>query len=299
MSKKRGLGRGLDALLGSSGANIEQVTNISAEEQTTLQDLPIEKIQRSPYQPRRHFDQEKIQELADSIKAQGVLQPIIVRKIEDNKYELVVGERRWRAAQLAGLTEIPSVIRNIDNQSAAAIALIENIQRENLTPLEEAQGLKRLLEEYQLTHEELGKALGRSRSAVTNSVRLLDLSETVKEFLDTEKIQMGHARALLNLEESLQLYLAQEVYEQGLSVRETEKRAKELQKKEKIEENVENENQKPIEEKDPDIQQLELNLQEKLGTKINIRHQKTGKGKLIIDYSSLDQLEGILEFLQK
>lgn len=314
MVKKRGLGKGLDILLGGSSntqtaaqvtQSLNQVSDVpeQSHEKDRIHYIPIEAIKRSPFQPRRYFDEEALKGLSESIKMQGVLQPIIVRAIDNNQYELVIGERRWRAAQMAELTEIPSVIRELDNHSAAAIALIENIQRQDLRPLEEAGAIKRLLEEFSLTHEELGHILGRSRSWITNRTRLLDLGEKARALLEDGKIQEGHARAILSLEESIQTQLAQEIYAEGLSVRQTEKRVKmiELELKNEVASSLEDKKDKKSDIGSTlDHVNVERELTEKIGAKITIQHQKkSGKGKLIIDYSDLNQLQGILDFLQK
>ena len=221
MSKKRGLGRGLDALLGDS-RSVAAVTEVSEEERRTeLQALPIDRVHRGRYQPRRQFDPDALQELADSIAAQGLVQPVVVRPIGDG-FELVAGERRWRAAQMAGLHEIPAVVRELDDQGAAAVALIENIQREDLNPLEEARAIARLVEEFSLTHQEVATTVGRSRAAVSNLLRLQELEEDVKQLVETGHLEMGHARALLGLKGDRQRALARQVERRGLTVRQTE-----------------------------------------------------------------------------
>lgn len=275
--QKRGLGRGLDALLGDMPP---------AEKKQDLQKLPIEWLQRGKYQPRKDIDPEKIRELADSIKAQGIIQPIVLRKIGDERYEIVAGERRWRAAQLAGLQEVPVVVRDLDDRSVMAIALIENIQREDLNPLEEAEALKRLLEEFELTHQQIADAIGKSRATVSNLLRLMDLQPEVKKLLLEKQIEMGHARALLPLNAELQVRAAHKIAQQSLSVRAVEKLIRDLQ----------TEPQKKLPpEADRDTLRLQEDLTAKLGAKVSISHKKNGSGKLVVSYSSLEQLDGIIE----
>ena len=282
--KKRGLGRGLDALLG---------TGVSAapagiDDDNELKTLPVDLIQRGKYQPRVDMKQETLQELADSIKAQGVIQPIVVRPLEStDSYEIIAGERRWRATQLAGLHEIPAVIRRVTDKAAMSIALIENIQREELNPLEEAAALERLINEFEMTHQEVADAVGRSRAAVSNLLRLLDLGVDVKRMLEAGDIEMGHARALLALQGKPQKAAAQRVAERGLSVRETEHLVRSLLKAE----------DKPDPAKrpaDPDILRLQEELSGKLGANVSVQHGNKGKGRLVIHYNSLDELDGIL-----
>jgi ParB family chromosome partitioning protein len=293
-TKNRGLGRGLDALLGGGARKAAEEQQESAPQQagsgSTVSTLGIEMIQRGRYQPRRHFDEEKLQELADSIAAQGVVQPIVVRPV-GNVYEIVAGERRWRAAQLAGLHEIPAVIREVDDQAAMAMGLIENIQRDDLNPLEEAGALHRLLEEFGLTHQEIAQAVGKSRTTVTNLLRLLELEPEVKAWLDQGKMEMGHARAILGVTGELQVEAANQVVRNGLSVRETERLVRRLQGQEA----------KPARREkvvDPNIRSLEQDLTEKLGARVQLQSGSKGKGKLVIKYNSLDELEGILEHIQ-
>ncbi|MEJ2308355.1 MAG: ParB/RepB/Spo0J family partition protein [Gammaproteobacteria bacterium] len=293
-TKNRGLGRGLDALLGGGTRKVAEEHQQSAPQQAasgnTVSTLGIEMIQRGRYQPRRHFDEEKLQELADSIAAQGVVQPIVVRPV-GNVYEIVAGERRWRAAQLAGLHEIPAVIREVDDQAAMAMGLIENIQRDDLNPLEEAGALHRLLEEFGLTHQEIAQAVGKSRTTVTNLLRLLELEPEVKAWLDQGKMEMGHARAILGVTGELQVEAANQVVRNGLSVRETERLVRRLQGQEA----------KPVRKEkvvDPNIRSLEQDLTEKLGARVQLQSGSKGRGKLVIKYNSLDELEGILEHIQ-
>jgi ParB family transcriptional regulator, chromosome partitioning protein len=281
-AKKRGLGRGLDALLGE--------VQVNQSDSQALQMLPIEYLLVGRFQPRKEIDPARLQELADSISAQGIVQPIIVRKVGDDQYEIIAGERRWRAAQLAGLHEIPVVRRDVNDQVAMALGLIENIQREDLNPLEEAEALQRLCKEFNMTHQQAADAVGKSRTAVTNLLRLIDLHPDVKQLLAAGEIEMGHARALLGLDESRQSAAAQIVLVRGLTVRATEKLVQALLsgKKEKPEE------RRP----DPDIERLQTNVSEKLGARVQIRHSKNGSGRLVISYSSLEQLEGVLERIQ-
>jgi ParB family chromosome partitioning protein len=275
-SNKRGLGRGLDALLGDVSVK---------EEKHHLQTLPIEYMQRGKYQPRKDINPEKLQELADSIKAQGIIQPIVVRQIAHEKYEIVAGERRWRAAQLAGLTQVPIVIKEIDDRAAMAIALIENIQREDLNPLEEAEALRRLLDEFEMTHQLIADAIGKSRTTVTNLLRLMDLQPEVKKLLLNNQLEMGHARALLSLEGLKQVAIANKVVKEGLTVRATERLVKESQAEPKIQK---------IKVIDNDTLRLQNDLTAKLGAKVIIDHKENGSGKLVITYSSLDELDGII-----
>ena len=281
MIKKSGLGRGLDKLL--SSANSESVTDASQ-----LKLVAVEKISPSPYQPRKNIAQEGLQSLADSIKAQGLVQPIVVRKLADGQYELIAGERRWRASQLAGLLEIPAIVRELPDQAAAAMALIENIQREDLNALEEAQALNRLIHEFGLTHQQTAEAVGRSRAAVSNLLRLLELESQCKVLLEEGKLEMGHARALLALQGKQQIELAHKVAQYQLSVRATEKLVKQT---------VAGELQAVIAAKpilNADISQLQSRLADTLGAKVSINHSKRGKGKLVIEYNSLDKLDEIL-----
>jgi ParB family chromosome partitioning protein len=275
-SNKRGLGRGLDALLGDVSVK---------EEKHHLQTLPIEYMQRGKYQPRKDINPEKLQELADSIKAQGIIQPIVVRQIAHEKYEIVAGERRWRAAQLAGLAQVPIVIKEIDDRAAMAIALIENIQREDLNPLEEAEALRRLLDEFEMTHQLIADAIGKSRTTVTNLLRLMDLHPDVKKLLLNNQLEMGHARALLSLDGLKQVAIANKVVKEGLTVRVTERLVKESQAEPKIQK---------VKVIDNDTLRLQNDLTAKLGAKVIIDHKENGSGKLVISYSSLDELDGII-----
>jgi len=255
-----------------------------------LRMLGVDQITRGMYQPRRHFDQELLQELADSIKAQGLIQPILVRAY-GGKYELIAGERRWRAAQLAGITDIPAIVRDMDDQSVAAVSLIENIQRADLNPLEEAQALERLCGEFSMTHQQVAEAVGRSRVAVTNLMRLLELHDDVKTMVDNGELDMGHARALLGAPRTEQVGLAKRITQQGLTVRAVEKLVKDLRE-------GKTSAAPQTEKSDPNIEALGQKLGKLLGAQVNVRHKKNGSGKLEINYSSLDELEGILTHIK-
>ncbi len=285
--KKARLGRGLDALLGETLGEDSR-----AAEQ--LRQLPIELIQRGRYQPRRQIPKERLEDLANSIRAQGVVQPIVVRATDAGGYELVAGERRWRAAQMAGLEEIPTVVREIPDEAAIAMALIENIQRENLNPLEEAQALDRLIREFDLTHAEAAEAVGRSRAAVTNLLRLQDLADKVKPLVEARQLEMGHARALLGIADPVQQYdAARQVAKKGLSVRETERLVARM-----LDRTSGKKVSRPAAEKSADIRRLETEVSEKLGAKVRLDHTKKGSGKLVISYNNLDELDGILKHIK-
>lgn len=282
--KKKRLGRGLGSLIG----NIEQVTQLSEQDQAHgLRELDIDQIQRGKFQPRQNFDQQSLQELADSIRAQGVIQPVVVRP-EGSHFELVAGERRWRAAQMVGLQKIPVVVRDIDGKAAAAIALIENIQREDLNPLEESAAFMRLIDEFDLTHQQVADSVGRSRAAVSNLLRLLDLADPVKNQVNLGLLDMGHARALLALIRHDQIEVANLVVKRGLSVRATEQLVKRTLK---------GQSDKESPDSDPDIRRLETRISEKLGAAVKIKSGKQGSGKLIISFHNSDELDGILEHL--
>ena len=284
MVKKRGLGKGLDALLGNPAQRVLENNNSDS-----LKEIAVDLLQRGQYQPRRDFNKESLQELADSITAQGIIQPIVVRGLpRSEKFEIIAGERRWRAAQLAGLKDVPVVIKDVPDKTVMCIALIENIQREDLNPLEEAEALVRLIEEFDMTHETIAEAVGRSRSAVTNLLRLLELNIKVKEFVEARKIDMGHARALLALASNEQVAAAEIIIKQGLSVRATEKLVK------KVLGDSQQEKEKQVS-KDPNIQSLENDLSEKMGATVTIKQYDKGKGVLQINYHSLDELDGILK----
>jgi ParB family chromosome partitioning protein len=290
MTKKKRLGRGLDALLSKPIAETPAAASGVTEE--GLQEIPVDLLQRGQYQPRLDMRQDTLQELADSIKAQGVVQPIVVRPINKGgtkrQYEIIAGERRWRAAQLAGLQEIPAVVRDVPDEAAIAMSLIENIQRENLNPLEESRALDRLIREFDLTHQEAADAVGRSRAAVSNLLRLLELSDKVKSMVEHREIEMGHARALLGIsDKTQQLDAARVVATKGLSVRETEQLVRRMLNKDSTRK------PKPAA-KNTDILRLEQDMTDKLGAKVRIDHTAKGSGKLVITYNSLDELDGIL-----
>jgi len=297
MTPKKRLGRGLDALLSKPVSKTGAVADDVAADGDTLKNIPVELLQRGQYQPRVDMRQDSLQDLADSIKVQGVVQPIVARPIESKggtqRYEIVAGERRWRAAQLAGLADIPAVVRDVPDESAIAMALIENIQRENLNPLEEARALDRLIQEFDLTHAEAAEAVGRSRAAVSNLLRLKDLSEKVKPMLEDRQLEMGHARALLAITNATQQYdAARQVVRKGLSVRETEKLVRRM---------LDKGTSKPVKKApvvDADIRRLEIEVSEKLGAKVRVDHSKKGAGKLVISYNSLDELDGILKHIK-
>ena len=300
-NKRKSLGRGLGALLGESARQASAdapVRDAGAPDSATpvgQRELPVDLLQRGRYQPRIDMRKDTLDELADSIRAQGIVQPIAVRPLTasggEQRYEIIAGERRWRAAQLAGLSQVPVVVHDVSDTEAVAMALIENIQREDLNPLEEARALSRLISEFDMTHQQGADAVGRSRAAVSNLLRLLDLADEVQALVESRKIDMGHARALLGVGSAkAQLALAHEVASKGLSVRDTERRVRALNAPEK----------KPAttsKRKDPDIQRLETELQQKLGATVSLRHAN-GKGSLTISYSSLDELEGILEHIR-
>ncbi len=284
--KKRGLGRGLDALLGGAAT---AAAEYSGGRDADLRELPVDLLQPGKYQPRTDMHPESLEELADSIRAQGVVQPIVVRELsEGGRYEIIAGERRWRAAQIAGLHEIPAVIRVVPDEAAIAMALIENIQRENLNPVEEANALARLIEEFEMTHQQAAEAVGRSRAAVSNLLRLLTLNDDVRRLLEHGDLEMGHARALLALSGEQQSQAAREVAAKGYSVRETEQLVRRLASTTQAASGRE----QAI---DPDIKRLQDELGERLSAKVLFQHGAKGKGKLVIHYNSLDELDGILE----
>lgn len=291
MAKKmRGLGRGLDALLGSTPL-AGSPDNTGENVEGSYKDLAVDLIQRGKYQPRIDMNQEALEELSNSIKVQGVIQPIVVRPIEGSRYEIIAGERRWRATQLAGLDTIPVIVREVADEDAVAMALIENIQREELNPMEEAVALQRLIDEFDLTHQLAADAVGRSRVAVSNLLRLISLTEDVKRMLGNGDLEMGHARALLALESGVQIQAAHQVASKGLSVRETERLVKKLLENEDL-------GQKKTTKVNPDVLKLQNNLSERLGAKVKIAHKDTGKGRLEIQYNSLDELDGILAHIK-
>ncbi len=293
-AKKKRLGRGLDALLSKPVAEV----TAAAETDGPLREIPVDLLQRGRYQPRLDIRQDSLDELANSIRAQGVVQPIVARPIgktgDTQRYEIVAGERRWRAAQMAGLDSIPAVVRDIPDEAAIAMALIENIQREDLNPLEEARALDRLIREFDLTHGEAAEAVGRSRASVSNLLRLLDLSDKVKPLLEAREIEMGHARALLSIGDAVQQYdAARQVVRKGLSVRETERLVKRMLAGPAGKVAA----RKPASQS-ADIRRLETEVSEKLGAKVNLQHTQKGAGKIVISYNSLDELDGILKHIR-
>ena len=297
MSPKKRLGRGLDALLSKpSAARTSGDAAPSPAGGDALRDIPVDLLQRGQYQPRVDMRQDTLDDLAASIRAQGVVQPIVVRAIEssggEQRYEIIAGERRWRAAQLAGLGEVPAVVREIPDEAAIAMALIENIQRENLNPLEEARALDRLIREFGLTHAEAAQAVGRSRASVSNLLRLQDLSEKVKPMLEDRQLEMGHARALLSIQDATQqLDVARQVVRKGLSVRETERLVKRML-------GGASKPPRKAPAQSADVRRLEIEVSEKLGAKVSVQHTARGAGKLVISYNSLDELDGILKHIK-
>jgi ParB family chromosome partitioning protein len=285
-AKKRGLGeRGLGALLAGSRVNLDQELK---DHDGELRQVPIDLIQRGRFQPRRDMDPAALQELADSIRQQGVMQPVVVRPIAEGRYELIAGERRWRATQMAELDSIPAIIRDVPDEAAIAMALIENIQRENLNPIEEAFALQRLQEEFGLTQAQVAEAVGKSRTTITNLLRLIGLTEDVRLMLEHGDLEMGHGRAMLTLSPEQQMQVAKQVVAKSLSVRQTEALVRRVQQ--------ETATGKPAKSEaiDPNIRALQDDLAERLGAKVSIAHGQRGKGKLVIEYSSLDELDGIL-----
>lgn len=284
-AKKRGLGeRGLGALLANSRVNLDEEPRSHDGE---LREIPIDLIQRGRYQPRRDMDPAALQELADSIRQQGVMQPVVVRPISEGRYELIAGERRWRAAQMAELDGLPAIVRDVPDEAAIAMALIENIQRENLNPIEEAFALQRLQDEFGLTQGQVAEAVGKSRTTITNLLRLIGLSEDVRIMLEHGDLEMGHGRAMLSLPPEQQLQVARQVVAKSLSVRQTEALVRRFQ-------NENPQRKKAKGEVDPNIRALQDDLAERLGARVSIDHGQRGKGKLVIEYSSLDELDGIL-----
>ncbi len=279
MVKSKGLGRGLDALLGGD------LDTVSAGD--ALRSLKVDQLQPGKYQPRTQMDQESLAQLADSIRAQGIMQPILAREVAPDRYEIIAGERRWRAARMAGLGEVPVLVREIADEAALAMSLIENIQRENLNPLEEAAGIRRLIDEFGMTHQQAAEAVGRSRAAVTNLLRLLQLAAPVQELLMQGRIDMGHARALLALEGATQMAAAQAVAQRGLSVRETERLVQRTLQPARG----------PQKKPDADILRLQEKVADRLGTRVDIRHAGRGGGRLVIAYRDLEQLDSLLVLL--
>lgn len=299
MVKKKRLGRGLDALLSKPAARTATVSGANdAGGGERLLNIPVDLLQRGQYQPRVDMRQDTLEELAKSINAQGVVQPIVARPIKKNgktqRYEIVAGERRWRAAQIAGLQEIPTIVREVADDAAIAMALIENIQREDLNPLEECRALDRLIREFDLTHQEAANAVGRSRSSVSNLLRLQELSDKVKPLLESRQIEMGHARALLAISNKTQQFdIARQVVKKGLSVRDTEKLVRRLQAHDSGKAT-----KTSTASGNADIRRLETDMSDKLGARVRIDHSKKGAGKLIIAYNSLDELDGILKHIK-
>lgn len=297
-TKRKGLGRGLDALLGANrgAATVADAPVTSASMPVAnagpldgqMLEIPVEYLQRGKYQPRRDMQEEALQELAESIKAQGVMQPIVIRPLSPNRYEIIAGERRWRACQLAGLEKIPAVVRDVSDEAAIAMALIENIQREDLNAVEEAVALKRLQDEFSLTHQEVADAVGKSRTAVSNILRLLNLCADVRTMLERGDLEMGHARCLLSLGEDQQRLLARQIVAKGLSVRQAEALVRHaLEEKPKAEIKL-----------SADITQLQDRLSEQIGVPVFVQHSAKGAGKLVLKYNSLDELDGILSHLK-
>ncbi|RTE86703.1 MULTISPECIES: ParB/RepB/Spo0J family partition protein [Gammaproteobacteria] len=292
-TKKRGLGRGLDALLTTS-ANAaarheqEQSNESVVSEKGELRKLPVEFLRPGRYQPRKDMSPEALEELASSIKAQGIIQPIVVRPVGNDQYEIIAGERRWRASQLARLDVVPCLVKDVPDEAAVAIALIENIQREDLNALEEAFALQRLIEEFDMTHQAVAEAVGKSRTTVTNLLRVLQLNDDVRTHLERGDIELGHAKVLLAVEGEQQSELARVIVAKGLTVRESEKLVNTA-----LNPTSKKEPQKP----DADVQKLERDLADRIGAKVSISHNRKGKGKMVISYNSLDELDGILEHL--
>ena len=289
--RKKRLGRGLDALLS------KPVLSEAMDSGDVLRQIPLDLLQRGEYQPRIDMRQDTLEDLANSIEAQGIVQPIVARRIDSKgrtqRYEIIAGERRWRAAQMAGLSDIPAIIRDVSDKSAIAMAIIENIQRENLNPLEEARALERLIREFDLTHEEAAKAVGRSRASVSNLLRLQDLSAKVKPLLENRQLEMGHARALLSITDATQQFdAARQVVRKGLSVRETERLVKRML------EGKPRSSAKKTANVNRDIRRLEIEVSEKLGAKVRLDHAQSGAGKIVISYNSLDELDGILQHIK-
>ena len=278
--KNRGLGRGLDALLSNDG------DNQSSEETSNV--IALDKLISGKFQPRKNFNQDTLKELADSIKAQGIIQPILVRMISNNQYEIIAGERRWQAAKIANLKEVPVIIKDISDSTALAMALIENIQREDLNVIEEARGIRRLIDEFNITHEEAAEAVGKSRTTVSNILRLLNLCEHAQKALETKKIEMGHARAILSLSLIDQTMMCQKIINQQLTVREVEKAVSKGETK-KI---------PSKQSKDDDIKRMENELSDRFGTNISISHKQSGKGSINFKYTNLDDLERIIKKLK-
>ncbi|WP_166252866.1 ParB/RepB/Spo0J family partition protein [Marinobacter salicampi] len=290
-AKKRGLGeRGLGALLAGSKVNLDRDLS---EHDGELREVPVDLIQRGRYQPRRDMDPAALQELADSIRQQGVMQPVVLRPVSEGRYELIAGERRWRATQLAELDRIPAIIRDVTDEAAVAMSLIENIQRENLNPIEEAFALHRLQEEFGLTQAQVAEAVGKSRTTITNLLRLISLTEDVRVMLEHGDLEMGHGRAMLTLPPEQQMQVARQVVAKSLSVRQTEALVRRIQQEAGSSKATSRSGAL-----DPNIRALQDNLAERLGARVSIDHGQRGKGKLVIEYGSLDELDGILEHIK-
>jgi ParB family chromosome partitioning protein len=293
--KKRGLGRGLDALIGAAGlgrSDTVSATPANGAPDSESRQMPVDLMQRGRYQPRRDFNAGALEELASSIRVQGLIQPIVVRPLPGGRYEIIAGERRWRAAQMAGLSEVPVVVRDVPDEAAMAMALIENIQREDLNVIEEAVALSRLQEEFGLTHEKIAEAVGKSRAAVSNILRLLGLAPEVRGHLEARRLEMGHGRALLALPPELQPGAAREAIARGLSVRETEQLVRRLVKPGKG-------GKAAADRQGADVRRLEQELSETVGAAVSIDHRASGKGRLVIEYASLDQLDGLLGYFRR
>lgn len=290
MVKRKGLGRGLDALLSAGEEDSEEGMRLSSLD--TLKQIPIEFMMRGKYQPRRDMHPEALEDLASSIRVQGVMQPIVVRPVGVDRYEIIAGERRWRATQLAGLETIPAIIRDVPDESAIAMALIENIQREDLNAIEEAQALIRLQQEFELTQQQVADAVGKSRTTITNLMRLMSLEQEVQTLLEHGDLEMGHARALLGLEGRVQLDAARTAVAKGMTVRQTEALVRHLQQQQEQSGSTENHRM------DPDIKRLQDKLSDQVGASVSIQHNAKGKGRLILKYNSLDELEGILDHIK-
>ena len=290
MVKRKGLGRGLDALLSAGEEDSEEGVTLSSLD--TLKQIPIEFMTRGKYQPRRDMHPEALEDLASSIRVQGVMQPIVVRPVGVDSYEIIAGERRWRATQLAGLETIPAIVRDVPDESAIAMALIENIQREDLNAIEEAQALIRLQQEFELTQQQVADAVGKSRTTITNLMRLMSLEQEVQTLLEHGDLEMGHARALLGLEGRVQLDAARAAVAKGMTVRQTEALVRHLQQQREQPESKENHRM------DPDIKRLQDKLSDQVGASVSIQHNAKGKGRLILKYNSLDELEGILDHIK-
>ena len=282
MTRHKGLGRGLDALLGG---------NTKPRQDEELAQLPVGALRPGKYQPRTRMDEASLRELADSIRVRGVIQPIVVRPVGPSQYEILAGERRWRAARIAGLERVPAVIREVPDEAALGIGLIENIQREDLNPLEEAGGLKRLIDEFKLTHEEVAGAIGRSRAGVSNLLRLLELAPAVQEMVQAGRIDMGHARALLSLSKARQVEIAEQVAARGLSVRDTERLVQQA--------TVAPPPRAAASTLDPDSRRLQEELAESLGATVLLKPRREGRGSVVIEYSSLDELQGLVKRLKR